>query len=172
MVGAEVATWLIDLIHLEVREPSGSFWVDLANLDWWSKAIILVGTLGLSPAPWLAGLAAGRLQFSGVARKDFERQLAEQAKGYERQLSDQDAAHAREIQALTDQSAALMDIHRERYAESEAARKLNAKAAEVERERADQATGKLVDIIPVVRSVQHFMESQFEAAREVVEDGT
>lgn len=147
--------------------------LDLLDLEWWQTLFVLLGALGLSPAPWIAGLSIGRIQFSGVARKDFERQLTEQAAGFERQLTEKDAAHARELAARDTYHEGLMVQERQRYADSEKAREINAAAAETEKQRAERATNVLVEMTEVVAAAQHFMRSQLEAGeRAVIERGS
>lgn len=137
--------------QFEVNPPRDpSIWFDLANVQWWQAVIVILVGLGLSPAPWILGLAQGKIQFTAVSRKDFERQLAERDRFHD----------------------ALMVQERQRYADSEAARKLNADAAERERARAEKATDVLVEMTEVVQGAQHFMRSQLEASgAQVVDHG-
>ena len=130
--------------------------LDLTNLQWWQTLIGILGVLGLSPAPWLLGLAAGRLQFSAPARADFEAQKKE--------MRD---AHQRELDSRDKQSALLLELAGQRYAELQQANLANIEAAERHRRRADEVTDVALEMSEVVRANTHVMASVGEAARVV-----
>jgi hypothetical protein len=142
-----VIAWLIALTTYtaEVDQGGGSgLVIDLLNLQWWQAFVGLVILLGLSPAPWLTGLAIGRIQFAGPAAAEKERALAEQKRHYE----------------------ALMDVQQERYSELQEANKKNVEAAERERNRADSATDAALQVAQVIEANNHVLESMNQVARE------
>lgn len=159
--------WLISMMLavadvVAPPENDPSLVVDLLDVQWWQWLAGALAALGLSPAPWILGLASGKIQFTAVARKDFERQLTEK-----------DTAHERELTARETHHAALMAQEQRRYDEQQQATLKNAAAAEKERERADEVTDALLGMADVVRANQHFMSSSLEAGhQEVNENGT
>lgn len=142
--------------------PNGGIVIDLLDMQWWQAVLAIIGTLGLSPAPWILGLATGKIQFAAVAREDFARQVKER-----------EAAHQRELAGQTAHHQALMEVERGRYSELQRAADKNATAAERERLRADEVTDALFQVGDVIRGAEHFMASALEAGqREVNERGT
>jgi hypothetical protein len=131
--------------------PNTGFYVDLLNLQWWQTLIVILGLLGLSPAPWLLGLAAGRIQFSAPARKDFERQMSVAETAHEKALTEKDRHYQ-----------ALIEFLQTRYSDLEAANK-------IEKERADQLTDAAFEMTDVVRASTHALNSLNQVAREVTE---
>lgn len=127
--------------------PSGIY-VDLLNLQWWQGLVAIVGILGLSPAPWLTGLALNRIQFAGPARKDFERQMTEKDTVHEKALTEQ----ARHYEAL-------LEFHRTRYDDLD-------KSNSIHEERADKLTDAAFQMTEVVKANSHVMASLNEVARE------
>lgn len=134
----------------------GGVFIDLANLQFWQTLIGILGLAGLSPAPWLLGLATGKIQFTAVARKDFERQIAEK-----------DAAHARELAARDLYHQGLMTGERQRYADLERANEANKTAAELNKARADEVTDAALDMVKVVEASNHVMRS-IQKAEQIV----
>jgi hypothetical protein len=51
--------------------------IDMIDLQWWQSAAVILGALGLSPAPWILGLALGRIQFTAPATRAFEARVAD-----------------------------------------------------------------------------------------------
>lgn len=153
---------LVALLNFLETNPGGGtsgVFIDITNLEWWQALSALIGALGLSPAPWLLGLATGKIQFSGPARKDFERQLV-----------DLSAAHGRELEARDKYHGALMTGQQTRYADLERSNTANAEAAERERVRADAATEAVWEMAEVAKASAHVMASVGEAARMATED--
>jgi hypothetical protein len=87
-----------------------------STLEWWQYALSAVAVLGLSPAPWVAAMLAGRLRPIGWTR--------EQVKAKDDEIERERAA------AATERTRA--DTERER--------------ADLERDRADRASARLVDV--------------------------
>lgn len=130
--------------------------LDLTNLQWWQTLVGILGVLGLSPAPWLLGLATNRIQFAAPARADFESQKKEMREAHERELNSRDK-----------QSSLLLDLAGERYSELQRANQANIEAAERHRRRADEVTDAALEMTEVVRASTHVMASVGEAARVV-----
>lgn len=151
--------WVMALavgIAKEINQGGGMY-VDLLNLQWWQAVGAIIAALGLSPAPWLLGLAANRIQFTNVARKDFERQIAEMT-----------AAHARELTARDAYHQGLMTGQLQRYSDLERSNASNIAAAERERARADEVTDAALELGEILQANTHVMASLHEAA-EIVE---
>lgn len=151
--------WVMALaasILSEVNQGAGLY-VDLLNLQWWQALAAIAGVLGLSPAPWLLGLATNKLQFTSIARKDFERQIAEI-----------NAAHERELTARNAYHQGLMTGQQQRYSDLERSNAANAAAAERERARAEEVTDAALELADVLRANIHVMAS-IDKAAEIVE---
>lgn len=148
----------VALLLTEASTPSVT--IDLLDLQWWQALIAILGILGLSPAPWLLGLAAGRIQFSGPARKDFDRQL-----------KDKDDAHARELAAKDVYYNALLVGKDQRYADLEKANEANREAARRHEARADNLTEAVLEVAEIVQQNTHVVESFDQVTREAVNDG-
>lgn len=133
--------------------------LDFANLAWWQALLGVIFALGLSPAPWITGLAMGRLQFAAAARRDFERQLREQVE-----------MHGRELGAKDVYYGALLDGKDQRYADLKEASTKNAEAAERERRRADEVTDAALDMTEALQASTHVIASVNQIAREAVSD--
>lgn len=58
--------------------------LDLSNIQWWQSVVAILGLLGLSPAPWILGLATGRIQFAGPAEKAYASRVEELKDGHAR----------------------------------------------------------------------------------------
>jgi hemoglobin-like flavoprotein len=111
--------------------------VDLLNLQWWQAAVGVLVALGLSPAPWLAALATGRLQFAAPALAEKERALAEQKRHYEALIAEKDKTS-----------------------------ETNRIAAEKNKDRADQVTDAALGMAKVIEANTHVIASVNEIARE------
>jgi hypothetical protein len=140
-------------------QPSG-LTIDLLNLEWWQSLIAILGLLGLSPAPWLLGLAVNRIQFTGPARADFARQL-----------KDKDDAHQRELAGKDAYYSALLVGKDQRYADLEKANAANLATAEKHEARADELTDAVIEVAEIVRQNTHVVQSFDQVTREVVQDG-
>lgn len=163
---AVMAALVAHLLRQAVPDGGGTtgVFLDLTNLQWWQTLVGILGVLGLSPAPWLLGLATGRIQFSAPARADFEAQKKE--------MRD---AHERELNARDRQSVLLLELAEQRYSELQQANQANIEAAERHRRRADEVTDAALEMSEVVRASTHVMASVGEAARVVAteeEDGS
>lgn len=150
------------IVAAETSPDSPRLLVDLLDVQWWQWLGMVLGALGLSPLPWIGGLAAGKIQFSAVAQK-----------AHDEQVQRLEEAHKRELDARNAYHKGLMDAAEQRYADSQEAARVNAAAAERNKERADQVTDALLDLGQFIQGTQHFMESALEAGqKEVTERGT
>ncbi|MDQ2690357.1 MAG: hypothetical protein M3Y29_08805 [Chloroflexota bacterium] len=111
--------------------------------------------LGLSPAPWILGLALGRIQFSAPARAVFDERVA-----------DLKAQHAEAVKALTTYHAEVLAERDERYGELKESRDYYREARIVERDRADKVTDQLAEALELARLNTHLLESLDEAAKD------
>lgn len=124
--------------------------VDLANLEWWQAFVGILVALGLSPAPWILGLALGRIQFTGPARADFAARVADINAAHAESRADLikhhdelDKAHADALGEMTNQRNYYRDA---RIVEADRATKATETSAEVAREAAKLATTALETI--------------------------
>lgn len=138
-----------------VNGDAGGFYVDLLNLQWWQAIIALIVALGISPAPWITALAAGRLLF----RADLERQLAKS-----------DTEHEKALAQQKDFYDALLADRKERYDDLVAANNANAQAAARGQERADELTDTLLEFGGLVEANNHFLASLGKA--QLIAEGT
>lgn len=129
--------------------------IDLANLEWWQTLIGIIGVLGLSPAPWILGLASGRIQFSKPAQADYDKRVAD--------LKEQHATSAAALAAFHVDQLAQRD---ERIAELKTSLAKVDEARTVERDRADAATAMLGRAVEAVEVSNHLLDSLGQAARE------
>lgn len=144
----------------------GSVFLDLANLQWWQGLLVVVsgivavlGTLGLSPAPWLLGLARNTIQFTKPADEKHQREIAALVAGHEAAITAMQVAHDAEIRNLTQYHKDLSAVKDERYAEAVRAGALN-------QQRADGLMELFVDAVEVQRANVHVLDSINEIANE------
>lgn len=122
--------------------------VDLANLQWWQALIGLITVLGLSPAPWLLGLASGKIQFSAPAQKTY----------------------AERIQDMDEHHKQVEGIQAERYADLRESRNYYRDAFNTEHDRANKATETVAEVLDAIKATNHVMSSITQAAEEVASD--
>lgn len=134
--------------------------IDLLNLQWWQGLVAIVGILGLSPAPWLLGLATGKIQFTGRADIAHQRELTARSEGYDREKLALETYHAN-VLASRDQ----------RYADLQAAKEAIEAAYELQRKRSEQMADALADSTEVLRVTNHVLVEFTKAAREVEPGG-
>jgi hypothetical protein len=127
--------------------------IDLANLEWWQTLFAIVGALGLSPAPWILGLAFGRIQFAGPAKTAYDQRVAD--------LKEQ---HATSTAAAAAYYADQLSVRDGRIAELKTSLDKLGEARNVERNRADNATAMLGRAVDAVEVSNHLLESLSEAA--------
>lgn len=129
----------------DVNNPNGpSLVIDVFDLQWYQTLSLLLAGLGLSPAPWLLGLATNRIQFTGPANAEKNRALEEQKRHYD----------------------ALLAVEIKRYDALDKSNEKNASAAETERKRADYVTDAILEIKDVVEANTHVIASVHQVARE------
>lgn len=119
------------------QAPQPGLVVDLLNLQWWQALVGIVGLLGLSPAPWLLGLATNRIQFTAPAQAEKQRALDEKDRHYQALIAEKDK---------TSEGYRL--------------------AAEKNKERADHVTDAALDMTRVIEANTHVIASVNEIARE------
>ena len=134
--------------------PSGVV-IDLLNLQWWQTLIGIIGLLGLSPAPWLLGLAAGRIQFTAAAEARHQRELAAQTKRHEREMEAQRQYHA-DVLASRDQ----------RYSDLQGTLAKSREGQDLLREQNEKLTDALVDSTEVLKVTNHALVEFNEIAKQ------
>lgn len=128
-------------------DPSMPVILDFAGLQWWQWLLGVLGTLGFSAAPWIAGLAAGKIQFTAQANKQYDERTADLIKNHDARIAD------------------LKQHHEERFKEMKDSRDGYKAATKEERERADRATDALGGMVEVVSATNHVVTSFQEAAQ-------
>lgn len=113
--------------------------IDLMNLDGWQVIIGMLGALGLSPAPWLLGLASNRLQFTKTARIDEALRIADLEKYHAGILAEKDKA----LEGMRESRNYYRDAH---TVEVVAREKATAQLAEVGAEYAELTTHLLASL--------------------------
>lgn len=160
VVAEALALATVAFLEVGNGNEAPAFVIDLLDIQWWQAAVAIIVGLGLSPAPWILGLAVGRIQFTRVANEAHQRELDARKEAFYAQLAARDKYHAD-----------LMDQEKQRYADLEKINEKNAEAAEEQRRRADSMTDALVDATEAIRAGNHIINEFTRAAREVAPDG-
>lgn len=129
--------------------------IDLANLEWWQTLVAIAAALGLSPAPWILGLALGRIQFAAPAERETDKRIA-----------DLKEAHALELKNLTAYHEGILKGKDERYADVKESRDGYKAATVIERERADKVTDTLAEFGELGKLAVHALAALDEVAKE------
>lgn len=131
---------------MEGATPSGGgstagIVVDLLNLQWWQGLIAIAGVVGLSPAPWLLGMARDRIAFTAPMRADYDARVADLKEG-----------HARAVAELVAHHQALIAEKDAAYTELKTSRDYYRDARLVEKARNDELTDQLVESVELART--------------------
>ena len=135
-------------------DPSTPVIFDVAGLQWWHWLLGTLGVLGFSAAPWIGGLAAGKIQFTAQANKTWDARIADLIKNHDARVVDLKQHHAEDLAERA-----------ERYAEMKESRDGYKVATSLERERADKATEALAQMVEVISASNHVVASFSEAAQ-------
>ncbi len=165
MIEALMVTWsVISPVLAEVTNPSSpptpTLVLDILDLQWWQILVGIIGVLGLSPAPWILGLATGKIQFTSVADEAHKRELAARKEGWEDEKT-----------ALIAYHQGLMGAEKLRYSDLQLANERNIEVAEQQRERADAMTSALAQSTEALENTNHILTELTSAAREVTPSG-
>lgn len=140
--------------------------INLLDLQWWQGAVAILGLLGLSPAPWLLGLAMNRIQFTAPARADYAARLKEITDAHDREVANLKDAHAAAIRELTTHHTTLSEVQAARFQELERSRDYYRQARLTEQERANRATDQLVEFAELAKLNVHVLQSLDQAAKD------
>lgn len=146
--------------------------VDLADLQWWQALLAIIGILGLSPAPWLLGVATGKIQFTAPAQKNFDERVAELKASLALTLSEKDSTHEKFTRELVAHHEDLQQRDAEKYAEMKASRDGYRIATKEQRERADRATETAAQAVEAVQTTNHLLASLKVVSEGVIPDGS
>lgn len=135
-------------------DPAGdpSFVIDLMDMQWWQALLAIIAALGLSPAPWVLGLATGKIQFTSTAEAIYEKRIAELGEYHDKVLEAEKTRY-RDLEAVA--------------TKSENAALKSEQAVAIERQRADTSTEALAESTDVVRMAMHIVQELRQAAQEV-----
>lgn len=138
-------------------EQSGSAGVvfDFANTQWWQWLVATIVALGLSPAPWILGLATGKIQFTHTAERHFEQRVADLVTANDRLLGMQHDFHGA-IDREKDRALAEMTGSRDYYRE----------ARLEEKRQKDQVVDALVESIEVAHTGTRALDTIARVAEE------
>jgi hypothetical protein len=136
-------------IFSEVGGGGGGLTIDLMNLQWWQTLIGLLATAGLSPAPWILGLATNKIQFTSTA----------------------DAAYEKRVKELNDYHDSIVESKDQRYADLEATNAKLEQAVATQQVRADTTTAALAESTEVTKMMGHVIQELRQAAEEMTTNG-
>lgn len=138
--------------------------LDVSQIQPWMVVLggiaSFLGALGLSPAPWLLGLATGKIQFTSQANA-----------AHQRELDARDEAHEKEVSNLKQYHKDVFDTQVQRYADLTAAKDLIDEALEKQTARANTANDALAQAAVAIEAGNHIIAEFTQAAREVSVDG-
>lgn len=123
----------------------GGLTVDLMNLQWWQTLMVVLAAAGLSPAPWILGLATNKIQFTSTADANYEKRAQEMRDNYEALVAEKDKA----------------------YAVLEATVTKTEQAGAIDRQTAATATEALAESTEVTKMAIHVVQELRQAAQEV-----
>lgn len=154
MVGATVGASAVNVLGTAIAAVGA---LSFASLEWWQGLVLVLGGLGLSPAPWILGLAMGRIQFTAVA-----------AAAHERELEKQEHNHAAQMDALREFHVQVLAAERERYKTLEKANEQNREAAERNQQRADQLTDAAFSLAEIIQANSHVIGAVNKVTEKVI----
>lgn len=140
--------------------------VDLANLEAWQGFVALLGVLGLSPAPWLLGMALNRIQFTAPAEKAYAERTTELKEAHAITVDNLKAAHSAAIAEIVNHHAQLVAVKDTQYAELKESRNYYRQARLAEADRADKATDQLAEVVEVVKANVQLLDAFDKAVQE------
>lgn len=140
---------------------NGTLIIDLLNMQWWQALFGIIAALGLSPAPWILGLATNRIQFTAAANAAYEKR--------EQVMREN---HAREMAALESYHEKVLLAKDQRYSDLEEVHDRNVVALGSQTERADKATNAVYGVTGALKQTAHVIDELRQAAQEVSPDGT
>lgn len=142
--------------------------IDLLDIQWWQGLVGLIGLLGLSPAPWLLGLASGKIQFTNPATAVSEARVEELKAAHAIALEDQDRSHDLFTKELISHHEMVRNMDQSRYDDMKRSRDSYREAVKEQRERADKATETTARAVEAVEATNHLLESLAIVGQEVV----
>lgn len=140
--------------------------IDLADIQWWQALIGIITGLGLSPAPWILGLATGKIQFTAPADRAYESRVQDLKAGYQLTLQEKDKTHNNATVELTKHHEEIRQYDQERYNEMKLSRDGYRDATTEQRTRADKATDTALRAVEAVEATTHILTSLNEVIGE------
>lgn len=141
--------------------------VDLADLSAWQTVIALLGVLGLSPAPWLLGMAIGRIQFTAPAAKSYDERVAELKAAHDATVDNLKTAHNSAVAEIVRHHTDLVAVKDTQYDELKESRNYYRAARLAEADRADKATDQLAEVVEVVKANVQLLDAFDKAVQDV-----
>lgn len=165
----------MDLIQRVVADVGGgqgpALVIDLLNLQWWQQLGIVLTAFGLSPAPWILGLALGRIQFTKVAAEAHQREIAALKEGHTRELESLRSTAKQERDQLIEYHKNVVTGKDERYSDLEEAHSTTLAALEAQRLRAETLTDALSESTNALQMTNHILVEMKRSAEEVTPSG-
>lgn len=133
------------LAEVDGGSNGGALVLDLMNMQWWQGLLAIIAALGLSPAPWILGLATNKIQFTSTA----------------------DANYALRSQEMRENYDALVAVKDLRYADLEASVVKIEKAAATDKQTAATVSEALAESTDLGKMAIHVIAELRQAAQEV-----
>jgi len=124
------------------------------SLEWWQALVALAAAVGLSPAPWLFGMARDKIAFTAPMRAAFETRVEEIKAAHARELAERDRHHAAELQSRADVATEVKE-----------SRELMRIAHSEEQDRADRATAALAETAAKTANLTGYLLEAFNEAK-------
>lgn len=158
------ATITMAVVHAAGEEgavpQNGTLIIDLLNMQWWQALGAFVAAAGLSPAPWILGLATGKIQFTSTADAAHARELAAREKSYEDQIEQLERYHV-----------TVVSQRDERYADLVKTNERNIEVADQQKARGDKLEDALTQAAVVIEQNSHVLLELKQSAEEVTPGG-
>ncbi|AYD87375.1 hypothetical protein SEA_VALENTINIPUFF_80 [Microbacterium phage ValentiniPuff] len=161
LIWTSLALAVVHAVGEEGGTPqNGTLVIDLLNMQWWQALGAFIAALGISPAPWLLGLATGKIQFTSTADAAHARELAAREKAYEDQLAQMEKYHGTVV--------AQKD---ERYDDLVRTNARNIEVADQQKARGDKLEDALTQAAVVIEQNSHVLLELKQSAEEVTPGG-
>jgi len=158
--------WIVTAVmaavtHAEVGGgQNGTVVIDLLNMQWWQGITALLVALGLSPAPWILGLATNKIQFTSTADA-----------AHQRELDARERSHEEQQEQLREYHAIVLASKEERYADLVSTNARNVEVADQQKQRGDKLQGALGESTKALEMTNHILTELRQSAEEVTPSG-
>lgn len=116
------------------------------DLQWWQSVVAIVAALGLSPAPWILGLALGRITFTATAQAAHTRLELALTSGHTAAIAELTMHYAERDRIRDEANEDREAQHSRELTDVRQSRDYYREARIVESNRANKATEQLADV--------------------------